>query len=187
MFVEPTDTLLTPRGMGTYSVFEPDNGWGIRNFPYSTDPAVSPQTYANIATTNAPHGVGEIWAGALWNLHWELVTRYGWDPDLYNGTGGNNILFQLVLDGMKLQGCNPTMIVARNAILLADQNNNAGKNQCAIWRAFAAKGMGANASTLTINVGDETQDFTVPAGCAAAIFANGFESGNTSAWSLTVP
>ena len=88
---------------------------------------------------------------------------------------------------MKLQGCAPTMIRARNAILLADQTNNASRNQCAIWRAFAAKGMGQNASTATTNVGDEVQDFTVPAGCAAAIFANGFESGNTSAWSQTLP
>ncbi len=187
LFVEPGDTALTPRAMGNYSIFRTESGGGIRNFPYSTDPVVSPLTYSDIATLNAPHGVGEVWAGALWNLHWELVTRYGWDPDLYNGTGGNNRLIQLVIDGMKLQACGPTMIAGRNAILLADTNNYAGANQCAIWRAFAARGMGTGASTSSTGVGDEVEDFSVPANCSAAIFTDGFETADTSAWSLTLP
>ena len=174
---KPSDTALTPRFVGAYSSFQPGaTGPGIRNFPYSTDPAVSPQTYANVAATNAPHGVGEIWAGALWNVYWNMVNRYGFDPNLYSGTGGNNKTIQLVIDGMKLQPCSPTMVAARDAILAADQANNAGANRCEIWRGFAAKGLGTDAVGGAFARGDETAGFAVPLQCSAAfVFANGFE------------
>ncbi len=178
LHAKATDSRDTPRHVGTYASFrDRDIGPGIRNFPYSPDPAVSPQTYANVAGTNAPHGVGEIWAGALWNMYWNLVDDYGFDPDLYNGSGGNNLTIQLVMDGMKLQPCSPTMVQARDAILLADQTNNGGANQCAIWRGFAAKGLGLNADGGAFARGDETEDFEVPVECDAdTIHIDGFES-----------
>ena len=164
-----------------------DDGPGIRNAPYTTDIAVNPiHDYANVATINAPHGVGEIWMSALWELYWELVAVYGFDGDFYNGTGGNNLTIQLVIDGMKLQPCDPTFIDARDAILAADLANNAGANECRIWRAFAKRGMGESADAGTFSLGDETPDYTVPAGCEASIFTDGFESGDTSVWSITV-
>lgn len=177
LHAKPTDTVNTPRFIGSYSSFQPaETGPGIRNFPYSTDPLVSPQTYADIGGTNAPHGVGEIWAGALWNMYWELVTAYGFDANLYTGTGGNNLTIQLVVDGMKLQPCSPTMVAARDAILAADTANNAGANSCRIWRAFAAKGLGVNAVAGTFTRGDETADSTIPAVCESdTFFADGFE------------
>lgn len=175
---KPTDTALTPRFIGTYSAFQNGaTGPGIRNFPYSTNPAVSPQTYTNVATTNAPHGVGEIWAGALWNMYWNLVTRYGFDSDIYSGSGGNNLAIQLVVDGMKLQPCSPTMVAARDAILNADLANNGGANRCEIWRGFAAKGLGTNAVSGAYAVGDETAGFAVPLQCSADfVFSTGFEN-----------
>jgi extracellular elastinolytic metalloproteinase len=184
---QPTDTSLSARPRGTYTQFQPIDGPGIRVFPYSTDLAVNPLTYGDVATLTAPHAVGTMWATALWELYWEMRIRWGYSPDLYNGDGGNNRMIRLVVDGMKLQGCNPTMVVARNAILLADQNAFAGANQCAIWRAFAKRGLGQNAVAGSINQGDETEDFTIPAGCAAGLFTDGFESGSTSAWNAAVP
>ena len=92
-----------------------------------------------------PHGVGTVWATAVWEMYWNLVDDHGFDPDLYNGTGGNNIAIQLVVDGLKLQGCNPTFLDARDAILAADVANNGGANECLIWSAFAKRGMGVNA------------------------------------------
>lgn len=177
LHAKSTDTANTPRHVGTYASFrDRATGPGIRNFPYSPDPAVSPQTYANVGSTNAPHGIGEIWAGALWNVYWNLVDIYGFDADLYTGTGGNNLLIQLVMDGMKLQPCSPTMVAARDAILLADLNNNGGANQCAIWNGFAAKGMGVNASAGGGGAGDEIENFEVPAVCGlGTIFSDGFE------------
>ena len=178
MHAKPTDTALTSRFIGAYSSFQDGaTGPGIRNFPYSTDPAVSPQTYTDVASTNAPHGVGEIWAGALWNMYWNLVDRYGFDPDLYTGTGGNNLTIQLVVDGMKLQPCSPTMVAARDAILNADLANNAGANRCEIWRGFAPKGLGVNAVGGAFARGDETAGFEVPLECSADfVFRSGFEN-----------
>ncbi|MEE8526410.1 MAG: M36 family metallopeptidase, partial [Thermoanaerobaculia bacterium] len=134
------------------------------------------------------------WMDMVWEMYWELVVKHGFDEDLYQGTGGNNLTIQLVIDGMKLQKCRPDMVEARDAILLADMNNNGGANQCEIWRGFAKRGLGVNAdagaSGEGADVGDETEDFTVPAGCCSesfCLFLDGFESGDTTAWSNSSP
>jgi hypothetical protein len=185
------DTRTSERGIGTYVLFEPTTGDGLRNFPYTTDPAVNPQAYADVATTNQPHGVGEIWALMLWEMYWNLVAALGFDADLVTGSGGNNLAIQLVVDGMKMTPCNPTFVTARDAILAADAVSSGGVNQCQIWKAFAKRGLGVGASGGTANVGDEVEDFTLPAGGGGlpdcVIFADGFESGDTSAWSGAVP
>ncbi len=188
---EASDEPEVGRGVGNYVIFEPIDGPGIRNFPYSTDLATNPQTYADIGTTNVPHGVGEIWMATVWEMYWELVAKHGFDGDHYNGTGGNNLTIQLVVDGMKLQGCLPDFVKARDAILLADMNNNAGENQCEIWRAFAKRGVGVSAvsgdpgGAIAPVVANETEAFDIPVECpavAGSIFTDGFESGDTSAW-----
>ncbi|MCB1055290.1 MAG: M36 family metallopeptidase, partial [Acidobacteria bacterium] len=155
------------RGIGTYVNYEPSNGAGIRQYPYSTDLAVNPHTYEDIAGVAVPHGVGSVWTAMVWEMYWNLVDTYGFDSDLYQGTGGNNLALQLVVDGLKLQPCNPTFVDARDAILLADQTNNGGANQCLIWEAFAKRGLGVNAndggSSNSLSV---TEDFTIPQACA---------------------
>ncbi len=88
---------------------------------------------------------------------------------------------------MKLQGCNPTSVVPRDAILLPDQNNNAGANQCEIWKGFAKRGLGISAVAGTINMGDEVEAFDFPGICGDPVFADGFESGDTTAWSVAQP
>jgi hypothetical protein len=150
LFLTPdaSDTATMGRGVGTYLTFEPPDGIGIRPFPYSTDMAVNPLTYGDLTTGNLsiPHGIGTVWATALWDMYWNLVGEYGFDPDLYNGTGGNNLAMQLVIDGLKMQPCDPTFLDARDAILAADAANNGGANFCHIWEAFAGRGMGLNAA-----------------------------------------
>jgi len=155
------------RSIGSYALGEGPNGPGIRNFPYSNDLLINPQTFVSVDGTNQPHGVGEIWAQALWEVFWNLVGAHGFDPDLYGGTGGNNLALQLVMDGLKLHGCEPTFLQARDAILDADLVDNAGANECLIWQAFAKRGMGVNAD----DTGNPrrlmvTEDFTLPAQCA---------------------
>ena len=86
---------------------------------------------------------------------------------------------QLVIDGLKLQGCIPGFIAGRDAILLADQQNNASANQCEIWQGFAKRGLGVSAiGGSTFTVGDETEAFDMPASCEGPtdiIFMHGFE------------
>jgi hypothetical protein len=69
------DQGADPRPLGSYAQGEGPNGPGIRNYPYSTNLLVNPQTFANINGTNQPHGVGEIWAQALWEVYWNLKLK----------------------------------------------------------------------------------------------------------------
>lgn len=160
-----SDTAIDPKPVGTYAIGQPATGPGIRNHPYSRDLALSPLTLADIATLNQPHGIGEVWASALWDLYWNLVDHYGFDPDLYVGSGGNNLLMQLVLDAMKLQPCDPTFLEARDALLLADSNANAGANQCLIWEAFSRRGIGFNATSGASTTTTVTEAFDEPVAC----------------------
>ncbi|MBW2938560.1 T9SS-dependent M36 family metallopeptidase [Aureisphaera sp. CAU 1614] len=132
------------RGLAAYASSNPN---GIREAPYSTDFGVNDYTYADVnGNVSVPHGVGFVWATMLWEMTWDLIDQYGFDADIYNGTGGNNIALQLVMDGMKLQACSPGFIDGRDAILQADALANAGANCEIIWAAFARRGLGFSAS-----------------------------------------
>lgn len=157
---KPTDTGAQKRGVGTYVQREATSGLGIRPFPYSTDMVINPMTYDNIKSAAVPHGVGSVWCTMLWDLYWAMIDEYGFDPDIYHGTGGNNKAIQLMMDGLKLQGCHPGFVDGRNAILLADDINNGGANKCLIWKVFARRGLGFSASQgNSTSRGDGTQAF----------------------------
>ena len=152
------------RGIGTYATGQTTDGGGIREAPYSTDFSINNYTYQDTdGNVSVPHGVGFVWATMLWEMTWDLINQYGFDSDLYNGTGGNNIAMQLVLDGLKLQPCNPGFESGRDAILEADMLANGGANQCLIWEAFARRGLGLSASQGSANsLNDQTEAFDVP-------------------------
>ncbi|MEZ4854289.1 T9SS-dependent M36 family metallopeptidase [Flavobacterium sp.] len=164
MQIEAGDNGTETRGIATFVAGQPTNGPGIRTYPYSTDMSICPFTFADTNTEAVPHGVGSVWTAMLWDLTWAYIDKYGFDPDIYNGNGGNNKVMQLVLDGMKLQGCNPTFISARNALIAADQATTGGEDFCLIWEVFARRGLGVNASSGSANSAtDQVEDFTEPA------------------------
>lgn len=165
MTMKPGDTAGKVRGIGTYAQGQATNGRGIRPAPYSTDFAINPYTYA--ATNNPaiaqPHGIGFVWSTMLWDMTWVLIEKYGFDEDLYNGNGGNNMAMQLVIDGLKLQPCRPGFVDGRDAILLADRINYGGANQELIWRAFAKRGLGFSAKQgLTTSRSDQEEASDLP-------------------------
>ena len=170
LHADAADTSTTVRGVGTYVSFEPVDGLGIRNFPYTTDMAVNPQTYDDIkATGTSPHALGEIWAAMYWEVYWNLVDEYGYNADLYQDwtTGGNNLAMQLLMDGMKLQPCSPGMVDGRDAILVADMALTGGANQCAIWEGFAKRGLGYSADQgSSSDRTDGTEAFDLPLSCS---------------------
>ncbi len=153
-------------GIGTFAIGQETDGNGIRPAPYSTDFGVNNHTYGstnNTASISEPHGIGFVWATMLWDLTWAYVDKYGFDPDLYNGTGGNNKVMALVIEGLKLQACNPGFVNGRDAILAADTAITGGTDQCMIWEVFANRGLGYNASQgLSISRTDQVEDFTMP-------------------------
>jgi extracellular elastinolytic metalloproteinase len=155
------------RGIGTYAIGEPADGVGIRQYPYSYNMSINPLTYGNLAATGGQvHAVGTIWATMIWDLNWDLIAEYGYDADMYNGNGGNNIAMQLILDGMKLQPCSPGFVDGRDAILEADELANGGANRCIIWNAFARRGLGFSAIQGSSNsVTGSTAAIDIPADC----------------------
>lgn len=170
----PDDTAETRRGIGTYVIYEPTDGNGIRPTPYTTDMSVNPSTYDTIKdpAITVPHGVGYVWSSMLWEVYWNLVHKHGYNPDVYGDwtTGGNNLAIQLVMDGMKLQACQPGFVTGRNAILQADQVLTGGANQCEIWQGFAKRGLGVSASQgSSNNRSDGTQAFDLPTACVPTL------------------
>ncbi|HEX5154629.1 MAG TPA: M36 family metallopeptidase [Parafilimonas sp.] len=151
------------RGLGTYVLKQPPDGPGIRQYPYTTDMTVNPHTYADVAATGGePHAVGEIWASILWDMTWFIIKDEGINKDIFNswGAGGNTTAYKLVMEGMKLQPCSPGFVDGRDAILKADTLLYGGAHACAIWKAFARRGVGAGASQGSSEVaGDEMVDF----------------------------
>lgn len=171
--IKTGDTGAEARGIGTYAINEPITGGGIRSFPYSTDMGINPLTLtdSNVAEV---HDRGEIWTAVLWDLTWAYVAKYGYDADIYNGTGGNNKVMRLVLDALKLQACNTaSFISSRDNLFAADQATTGGADYCMIAEVFARRGMGLNATSgLNTDPLDQVEDFTsFPAGpnCTLAV------------------
>ncbi len=179
MTMKPGDMAETPRAVGTYLTGQGPNGGGIRDFPYSTDLAVNPQTYDFIKSAAVPHGVGSVWSTMLWELTWALIDEHGLGADIYNFTGdvnldgGNVQALALVMEGMKLQPCLPGFVDGRDAIFAADQAIYGGANECIIWDAFAKRGLGVSAQQGSSNSrSDGTQAFDTPTGTASMVAPN---------------
>lgn len=167
--IEPGDTGTDSRAVGTYLFGQGQGGAGIRDYPYSTDMGVNPQTYDFIKTAAVPHGVGSVWAEMLWEVTWALIDEHGFDADIYNFTGdvsqdaGNIQALALVTEGMKLQPCSPGFVDGRDAIFAADQAIYGGANECLLWDAFAKRGLGYSASQgSSSSRSDGTQAFDTP-------------------------
>jgi Zn-dependent metalloprotease len=104
---------------------------GIRRAAYTVPAAAVHDSYADVGVGGFEvHNDGEVWAATLWDLRTQL---------------GATITDRLVLNGMKFTPNRPSFLNARDGILQADQNLNAGANRCAIWTVFARHGMGVSA------------------------------------------
>lgn len=167
----PGDTSGVARGLGTYMNGESTTGGGIRMVKYSPDFTVNNYTYAKTNEAFNSHEIGFVWATMLWDLTWKYVEKYGYNSDVIaSTTSGNARVLQIIMDGLKLQSCNPSFIDARNAILEADAIGNAGADQCMIWNTFAKRGLGLGASAGADNISDDqVEDFTVPQECIVTV------------------
>ncbi|KAI8585274.1 Fungalysin metallopeptidase-domain-containing protein [Geranomyces variabilis] len=143
--------------LGTYSMADPR---GFRTHPYSTNMARNPYTYSSAFSAGQPleaHTVGEVWATMLFEMFWAIVNnniklgkKPGIDEDIFHPPAlpiaGNQVALQLVMDAFAIQPCSPTFQQARDAILQADKVRNHGYNICAIWKAFAKRGLGVDSA-----------------------------------------
>ncbi len=170
-----------PRGIATYLEYQGNDGRGIRPARYTRDFAVNSLTYQDVisgagSTLSIPHGLGTVWATVLWDMTLDLVDQYGFDPDAYNADGGagNQIALNLVTQGLKLQPCQPGFVDGRDAILAADDALYEGANRDLIWKAFARRGLGINASQgSSLSATDGTADFSATVASESAPNASG--------------
>ncbi|MBS1605082.1 MAG: M36 family metallopeptidase [Bacteroidetes bacterium] len=163
------------RPLGTYVYGQSATGGGIRTYPYTTDISVNPWTYGMMKTNTGGevHLIGEIWCATLWDMTWNIIQQEGIDGDLYHGTKGNNIALQLVMTGLKLQPCSPGFLDGRDAILKADSLLYDNRHKCAIWNAFARRGMGKSASQgSTDSYQDQTAATDLPSGVGLSTTAS---------------
>lgn len=142
--------------MGVYSDATPKTlRSGALDCPVNVTAAKCPSgggyTYGDFAKIdNGPevHYDGEIWAQTLWDLR----TAIG-SPDA----------LRLVTAALRLSPPEPSFIDMRNAILLADNSGAApGRFHGAIWRVFAARGMGFYATALSGADIAPVEDFRLP-------------------------
>ncbi len=161
-------TGALPRGLGSY-LFNATTT--IRDLPYSTNNAVNNHTYSSIAGAAIPHGIGSRWAQAAWDVYWALVDKHGFESDLGNfdisdaNEAGNKRALFYINEGLKNTACSPTFINARDGVIQAATASFGGADVCTIWEAFAAFGLGTNASTGGSNSTTATNGFNLPAAC----------------------
>jgi hypothetical protein len=164
-----------PRGMGPYALFQANRqGNGIRPRPYSRGMTIQPATYDSIKTNAwltgslaAPHGVGHAWAAMLWDMTWDLVDKHGFSGNIYLpwDAGGNNRALQYMVDGLKLQGCGPTFVTGRAAIITAANVLAGGGpgevegDSCMLWASFSRRGVGYGAVGGGTSRDDGTEAF----------------------------
>ncbi len=146
---------------GSYAVGEylaQSPGTGIRSRPYSTDMSINPLTYSrlgNVILRPEVHADGEIWMEALWEARAALMRQFGEKE-------GRRRIRLLVIDGMKLAPPTPSMVDARDAILLADRADFKGESQSQLWAAFARRGLGALAQSTSAFTTHIRESFDTP-------------------------
>jgi extracellular elastinolytic metalloproteinase len=193
MTVRPGDVAEKRRGIATYVLREPNEGIGIRRYPYSTDMTIAPLTFGNVAENTGEHAIGEVWNNMLWDLYWAMVDKYGFDADITNTNSGNGRAIQLVMDGMKLQPCSPGFKDGFNAIMTADRINYGGADTCLISQVFARRGLGEEASQgSSASAGDGREHFDPIATCIKALKIRKetttpvINPGQTATWKIIV-
>ncbi|KAJ8073404.1 hypothetical protein PM082_011679 [Marasmius tenuissimus] len=142
----------------TGSYVLPNRPGGIRQYPYSTSAEVNPLRYSSIPAQNGlVHDIGTIWANILHNVLASLVSSKGFSSAAYtnpDGSEGNVVFLRLLVDALAIQPCNPTFIQARDAWIQADANRYDGEHKCALWKAFASRGLGVDAKPASENYQD---------------------------------
>jgi extracellular elastinolytic metalloproteinase len=93
------------------------------------------------------HYDGEIWGETLWDLRTEV---------------GSSVAEALVTGGMRGSPPEPTFLQERDAIMDADVALFGGHHMAALWRVFARRGMGTNATTTGSNDINPQEGFAKP-------------------------
>ena len=126
--------------------------YGLRRYPYSTDPGKNPLTLKHITDgvplpATAPrnpgaggvnaevHNMGEVWAGMLWEFYAALLRAHPFQD-------AQDRMKRYLVAGYKLTPVNPTLVEARDALLAVARANDPA-DFVRGFGAFANRGAGA--------------------------------------------
>jgi hypothetical protein len=70
-----------------------------------------------------------------------------------------------VIDGLKMQGCGPGLVVARDAIIASADLLSEGEDTCTVWSSFARRGLGFSAVQGTTDRDDNSEAFDTHPTC----------------------
>jgi hypothetical protein len=128
---------------------------GIRRYPYSSDLSKNPLTFKHIrngtalpampapafgqdgASNSEVHNTGEVWTSMLWECYTALLR----DTGRYTFDQASQAMREYLVASLKLTPINPTMLEARDAVLLAALARSEQDFEL-FARAFARRGMG---------------------------------------------
>ncbi|MCE7975512.1 MAG: hypothetical protein DYG92_14515 [Leptolyngbya sp. PLA1] len=130
--------------------------WDSQN-PHATNPLRYGHLRSNAPTTSPSSNVPwnsratafnrsdkythcQVWASVMLQCRYELSLLSGM-------TDANGTLMQLAVDSMKLSPASPNYVQARDALLQAELVRHGGRHQPAMWRGFAARGLGWGAAS----------------------------------------
>jgi len=153
--------------------FKQNYYFSIRRYPYSADMTKNPLTFRHIAANavlppgpprnptgggpNEFHNAGEVWCSALWEVFVNLVAAHD------HATAEPRML-QYVIGGLKQTPLQPTFVQARDGIISAAAALHP-EDVPQIWKGFAKRGMGRNATAPPSTSRDLTEvveNFDVP-------------------------
>ncbi|WP_200956475.1 M36 family metallopeptidase [Nocardioides sp. Soil777] len=173
--------------VGTYATGNPDAA--IRDYAIDRNP-LNFSDYGFDITGPEVHADGEIWNGTMWEVRQALVDAYDAShpsadaalqlrcaqatrnatPTPAGSCPGNRRWLQLMFDSFLLQQGSTSMLDARDAMLAADRMRFDGANQDVLWKAFARRGMGVDASVTSGDDHEPVPGFAAPAGNTAVTF-----------------
>jgi hypothetical protein len=182
---------VRPTGSGSYSLVTPDGG-----YPSSDVDALGQPGFTGLSG-----GWQEVsfdlsaWAGQMVDLRWHFASDYsieelGWYLDDITVAGAEHLAdFEF----------SPAVPAAGEPVSFTDRSS--GPVEGWLWdfgdggtstdqnplHTFWAEEVYQVSLTATFPEGQQTRTLPVSVGAGAAVFSDGFESGDTGAWSATVP
>jgi extracellular elastinolytic metalloproteinase len=123
------------------------------------------------------HADGEIWSAVNFDIRQALIQKYNGNFPASNASRqracangqypasscpGNRRWIQIMFDAWLLMPGSVSMLDARDAYLAADMLRFNGANQTQLWRAFARRGFGADATTTGASDVDPVPSFRSP-------------------------
>ncbi|KAG8999926.1 Fungalysin/Thermolysin Extracellular metalloproteinase 5 [Tulasnella sp. 427] len=96
--------------------------------------------------------MGHIWAEILGEVHLEILAHEDDDTDdehaehASSSLSNDQVLPTLIPLSLALLPCNPTFLMARDALIQAEKITFGQRYACDLWRGFAQRGLGVDAS-----------------------------------------